>query len=113
MPPSEWLTILLNCWHRLAALALTLPGLDARLSRHGAVPEPVGLVARLHHAPRVARGAHAAAFAEIGHEIVVPAIVAPRPGKAMGKDSALQMLAKSLANTGPWRVVVALAVELA
>jgi hypothetical protein len=28
--------------------ALTLPGLNARLGRHGAVPEPVGLVSRLH-----------------------------------------------------------------
>ena len=30
---------------------------------------------RLHHAPRVARGAHAPAFAEIGYEVVVPAVI--------------------------------------
>jgi hypothetical protein len=68
---------------------------------------------RLHHAPRVARGAHATAFAEIGDEVVVPAIVTPSSGKAVGKDAAFQIFAKGLADIGLGGVVVALAVELA
>ena len=36
---------------------------------------------RLHHAPRVARGAHAPAFAGIGHEVVVSAVITPSAGK--------------------------------
>jgi hypothetical protein len=68
---------------------------------------------RLHHAPGVARGAHAPAFAGIGHEVVVPAVITPRPGKAMGEDAAFQIFAKGLADIGPGAVVVALAVELA
>lgn len=67
---------------------------------------------RLHHAPRVARGAHAAAFAGIGHEVVMPAVITPGPGKAMGKDAALQIVAKDLADIGLGCVVVALAIEL-
>jgi hypothetical protein len=66
----------------------------------------------LHHAPGVARGADATAFAGIGHEVVVPAIVTPGSGKAMCKDAAFQILAKGLADIGLGRVVVALAVEL-
>jgi hypothetical protein len=68
---------------------------------------------RLHHAPRVARGAHATAFARIGHEVVVPAVITPRPGKTVGKDAAFQVFAKRLADIGLGGVVVALAVELA
>jgi hypothetical protein len=67
---------------------------------------------RLHHAPGIARGAHAAAFAGIGDKIVVPAVVTPRPGKAVGEDAALQIFAKSLADIGLGRVVVAKAIEL-
>ena len=67
---------------------------------------------RLHHAPGVARGADATAFAGIGHEVVVAAVIAPGPGKAVGKDAALQILTKRLAYIGLGCVVVALAVEL-
>ena len=41
---------------------------------------------RLHHAPGVARGAHAPAFAEKGYEEVVSAVIAPGAGKAVGVD---------------------------
>ena len=67
----------------------------------------------LHHAPRVARGADAPAFAGIGDEVVVSTIVAPDSGKAVSKDAALQILAKGLADIGLGGVVIALAVELA
>jgi len=52
---------------------------------------------RLHHAPRVARWAHAAPLArERDQEIVpaLPALPAPRPGKARRKDSAFQVTAE-------------------
>ena len=65
----------------------------------------------LHHAPRVARGAHPA-FAGIGHAVVVSTIVTPRPGQAMRKDAAFRLLSKGLADIRPGGVVVALAVEL-
>ena len=68
---------------------------------------------RLHHAPGVTRGADAPAFAGIGHEVVVPAIVTPGSGKAICKDAAFQILAKRLTDIGLGGVVVALAVELA
>ena len=64
---------------------------------------------RLHHAPRVARGAHAPAFAGIGDEVVVSTIITPRPGKAVIKPAAFQILAKGLADIGLGGVVVALA----
>ena len=64
-----------------------------------------------HHAPPVARGAHPA-FAGIGYALVVSTIVTPRPGQAMRKDAAFQILAKGLADIRPGGVVVALAVEL-
>ena len=41
---------------------------------------------------RVARGADTAALAGIGHKIVIPAVIAPDPGKAMGKDAAFEVL---------------------
>ena len=67
----------------------------------------------LHHAPGIARGANTPAFAGIGHKIVVSTVVTPRPGKAVGKDAALQIFAKDLADIGSGGVVVALPVELA
>ena len=68
---------------------------------------------RLHHAPRVARGADTPAFAGIGHKVVVPAVITPGPGKAVGKDAAFQIFAKGLADVGLGGVMVALALELA
>ena len=64
-------------------------------------------------APGVARRADLTTLAGIGHEVVVPAVIAPGPGKAMGKDAAFQILAKRLTDIGLGGVVVALAVELA
>jgi hypothetical protein len=52
-------------------------------------------------------------FAEIGHQVVVPAVIAPGPGKAVRKDAAFQILAKGLADEGLGGVVVTQAVELA
>lgn len=43
----------------------------------------------------------------------MPAVVTLRPGKAVGKDAAFQILSKGLTNKGLEGVVVALAVELA
>ena len=75
--------------------------------------EVIGEVGRrLHHAPRVARGADATALAGIGHEVVVPAVITPGPGKAVRKNATFQILAKGLADIGLGGVVVALAVEL-
>ena len=68
---------------------------------------------RLGHAPRVARWAHTTAFAGEGHKEVVPAVVTAGAGKAVGKDAAFEVFAKGLLDVGGWRVVVALAVELA
>ena len=68
---------------------------------------------RLGHAPRVARGADTPAFAGIGDEVVVSAVITPGPGKAVRKDAAFQILLERLADIGLGRVVVALAVELA
>jgi hypothetical protein len=51
--------------------------------------------------------------AGIGNELVVSAVITPRPGKAVDKDAALQTLARCLAVITLWRVVVALAAELA
>jgi hypothetical protein len=68
---------------------------------------------RLHHAPGVARGADAPAFAGIGNEVVVPAVITPGLGKAVGKDAAFEVFTECLANIRLWGVVVALAVELA
>ena len=55
---------------------------------------------RLHHAPGIARGADATAFAGIGDEIVVSTIVTPGAGKAVGKDAAFEVFAKGLADVG-------------
>ena len=63
---------------------------------------------RLHHAPGIARGANATAFAGIGHEVIVSTIVTPRPGKAVGKDAAFRTTARTRhvpALHGPPRVV--------
>lgn len=48
---------------------------------------------RFHHAPRVARGADAPAFAEAGNEVVVPAATTAGAHTAAGNDAALQTLA--------------------
>jgi len=66
----------------------------------------------LGHAPRVARGADATAFAGEGDQEVVPAVVTPDAGKAVGKDAALQIFAKRLLHIRGRSVVIALAVEL-
>ena len=68
---------------------------------------------RLHHAPGVARGADATAFAGTGNEVVVSTVITPRPGKAVRKDAAFQILAKGLTDVGLRGVVVAPAVRLA
>jgi hypothetical protein len=67
----------------------------------------------LHHAPGVARRAHATALAGIGHEVVVPAVTTPGPSEAVGEDPAFQILAKRLTDIRLGGVVVALAIELA
>ena len=41
----------------------------------------------------------------------MPAIVTPRPGKAMRKDAAFEVFAKGLTDIRLWGVVVALPVE--
>jgi len=51
---------------------------------------------RLHHASGVAGRADAPALAGIGHEVVVPTIVTPGPGKAVRKDAAFQIFAKDV-----------------
>ena len=90
--------------------------------RHGQHPlahrqareDVVGEVCRrLHHAPRVARVAHATAFAGEDHDVVVATITTAGTRKAVGEDAALQILAESLPHVGLWRVVVAPPVELA
>ena len=45
-------------------------------------------------------------------QAALPAVITPGAGKAVGKDAALQIVAKSLADVGLGGVVVALAVEL-
>ena len=67
---------------------------------------------RLGHSPRVARGADATAFAGEGDQKVVPAVVTPDAGKAVGKDAAFEVFAESLLYVGCRGVVVALAVKL-
>ena len=47
----------------------------------------------LYHAPRVARGAHAAPLAGERDQEIVAALPAPGPGKAMGEDAAFQVTA--------------------
>ena len=66
----------------------------------------------LGHSARVARGANTTAFAGKGHQVVVPAVVTPCPRKAVGKDAALQTLAKRLLDIDGSGVVLALAVEM-
>ena len=48
-----------------------------------------------------------------GDQVVVPTVVTAGTGKAVGKDATLQIFAKSPLDIRGWRVVVALAVELA
>ena len=66
----------------------------------------------LSHAPGVARGADATAFAGEGDQIVVPAGVTPGAGKAVGEDAAFEVFAKGVLYVRGQRVVVARAVEL-
>ena len=68
---------------------------------------------RLHHAPRVARGADTPAFAVEGHEVVVRAVSAAGAGKAVGKDAAFKVFAKRLAHIGLGGAVVSLPVSYA
>lgn len=35
------------------------------------------------------------AFARIAHKVIVPTVITPRQGKAMGKDAAFQILANA------------------
>ena len=60
------------------------------------------------HASRFAREADALAFAGIDHKVVVPAVITPRPCKAMPEDAAFQIFAKRLTDIGLGSVVVAL-----
>ena len=56
-----------------------------------------------HHAPGIALGSDAAAFAGIGQEVVVSTIVTPRPIKAVGKDAEFEVLAKEpLYDVNDW-----------
>ncbi len=68
---------------------------------------------RLHHALRIARGAHTQAFARKGHEVVAPTIAAAGAGKTVGEDTALQILGKRIPNIGLGAELIALPVELA
>ena len=68
---------------------------------------------RLHHTPGVVQGAHVPVFAGIGDELVVPAVITAGTGKAVRNDAAFQIFAIRLADTGLWRVVVPLAIDLA
>ena len=62
---------------------------------------------RLRHAPGVAQRAVTTAFAEIGDEVVMPAVITASPGKTVGKDAAFQVFAKRLAHTVLWGVCAA------
>lgn len=68
---------------------------------------------RLYHAPCVARGEHAPAFAGEGDEVVAPTIVTAGAGEAVGKDAAFQILAKRLTDIGRGGVEIAPAIKLA
>ena len=60
---------------------------------------------RLHHAPRVARGAETTAFAGMGDEEVMPAVITGGLGKTVGKNAAFKVFAKRLADKGLGHVV--------
>ena len=62
-----------------------------------------------HHASHFARGAGALAFAGVGDEVVVPAVITPCAGKAAGEDAAFEVFAKGLTDIRSCSVVVALA----
>ena len=57
-------------------------------------------------------GAETTAFAGIGDEEVMPAVITGGLGKTVGKYAASKVFAKRLADKGLGRVVVALPVEL-
>ena len=52
------------------------------------------------YAKRIARGEDTWGCAGDGYEVVVSAVVAPGPGKAVGKYAAFQLFAKDLADIG-------------
>ena len=81
--------------------------------QHTAVCRIRQMRSALHHAPGVARGAHASAFAGECDKEVVPTVITAGTRKAVGKDATFELLAKRLADVATWCVVVALAVELA
>jgi hypothetical protein len=89
-------------WHRQHPLAHRQAGKDVIRQ----------VCRRLHHASHVARGAHTTALAGIGHKIVVPAVITPGAGKAVGKNAAFEVFAKRLAHIGLGSAVVALPIEL-
>ena len=62
---------------------------------------------RLRHAPGVAQKAVTTAFAEIGDEIVMSAVITAGHGKTVGKDAAFEVFAKRLAHTVLWGVCAA------
>lgn len=59
-----------------------------------------------HHAPGVARRAHAAPLAGEGDQEVVPALCATGAGEAMGEDDALELTAELALNVAGNRVGV-------
>jgi hypothetical protein len=61
---------------------------------------------RRHHAPGVARGAHAARLAREGDQEVAPALRAPRAGQAMGEDAAFERAAEVALDVAGERVGV-------
>ena len=54
----------------------------------------------LRHAPGVARGADGAASTGKGHQEVVSALIATRPGETAGQDAALQIAAQLALGVG-------------
>lgn len=102
-----------SCHVTLHEVAQPLWNGEQPLAHRQAGEDVVGEVRRLlHHAPCVSRGADATAFAGIGHEVVVAAVITPGLRKTMRKGAALQIFAESLTGIGLGGVAVALAVEL-
>lgn len=74
----------------------TYTGIAALVDCHE-YPVPGSPVPSRYHAPRVARGANAPAFAEEGDKVVVSAVIAPGSAKAVGKDAAFRIAPKKYA----------------
>jgi hypothetical protein len=55
---------------------------------------------RFYHPARVARGANTAAFSREGDENIMTALIATRPGKAVGEDAAFEIAAKLALGVG-------------